>query len=124
MQMIRFPHTVYGVGAEPDPRFSLANERTFLAWCRTSLAVISLAVALDNITIAMNGVVRVIITAMLLLMGCILPVLAWRDWAACEKAMRLGKPLPGSVAQLVFAAGTIICTALSVVGVISAWMGA
>ena len=34
----RFPKAVYGVGAEPDPRFTLANERTFLAWIRTALA--------------------------------------------------------------------------------------
>src|SRR5690606_10629661 len=35
----RFPRTVYGEGEEPDPRFSLANERTFLAWLRTALAM-------------------------------------------------------------------------------------
>jgi putative membrane protein len=30
---------VYGVGTEPDPRFSLANERTYLAWVRTERAL-------------------------------------------------------------------------------------
>ena len=35
----RFPRSVYGEGEEPDPRFSLANERTFLAWLRTALAM-------------------------------------------------------------------------------------
>jgi putative membrane protein len=35
----RFPRWVYGAGDEPDARFSLANERTFLAWIRTSLAL-------------------------------------------------------------------------------------
>ncbi len=25
-------------GTEPDPRFTFANERTFLAWSRTALA--------------------------------------------------------------------------------------
>lgn len=28
---------VYGQGEEPDPRFTLANERTFLAWMLMSL---------------------------------------------------------------------------------------
>ena len=34
----RWPSRVYAHGHEPDPRFSLANERTFLAWIRTALA--------------------------------------------------------------------------------------
>ena len=27
-------------GTEPDPRFTFANERTFLAWSRTALALV------------------------------------------------------------------------------------
>ena len=34
----RFPAAVYREGEEPDPRFSLAKERTFLAWVGTALA--------------------------------------------------------------------------------------
>ena len=34
---------LHEIGAEPDPRFTCANERTFLAWNRTSLALIALA---------------------------------------------------------------------------------
>ena len=37
---------VLGPGVEPDPRFSLANERTFLAWIRTGLALIAGGVAI------------------------------------------------------------------------------
>jgi len=29
------------VGEEPDPRFTLADERAFLAWMRTSLALLA-----------------------------------------------------------------------------------
>ena len=29
-----------GEGREPDPRFTFANERTFLAWSRTALALV------------------------------------------------------------------------------------
>ena len=29
-----------GQGEAPDPRFTLANERTFLAWIRTALALL------------------------------------------------------------------------------------
>lgn len=45
--MRRFPASVYRVGDEPDPRFSLANERTFLAWIRTSLGLTAGAVAME-----------------------------------------------------------------------------
>ena len=32
-------------GTEPDPRFSLANERTFLAWFRTGITLLALGIA-------------------------------------------------------------------------------
>ncbi|NNA69385.1 DUF202 domain-containing protein [Pseudomonas gessardii] len=34
-------------GCEPDPRFTLANERTFLAWIRTAIALLASGIALD-----------------------------------------------------------------------------
>lgn len=43
--MTRWPGAVYDEGEEPDPRFSLANERTFLAWLRTALALLAGGVA-------------------------------------------------------------------------------
>ncbi|WP_143342795.1 YidH family protein, partial [Crossiella equi] len=43
----RWPERVYGVGEEPDPRFTLANERTFLAWIRTSLGLMAAGVAVE-----------------------------------------------------------------------------
>src|SRR3954470_20484811 len=49
----RWPRWVYGVGTRPDHRFSLANERTFLAWVRTSLAMLAGGVALDAVDL--NG---------------------------------------------------------------------
>ena len=45
----RFPRQVYGHGEDPDPRFSLANERTFLAWIRTTLALLAAGVALEAV---------------------------------------------------------------------------
>ncbi len=34
-------------GSEPDPRFTLANERTFLAWVRTALALLAGGIAIE-----------------------------------------------------------------------------
>nr|WP_238346475.1 DUF202 domain-containing protein [Pseudomonas taiwanensis] len=37
-----------GQGKPPDPRFTLANERTFLAWIRTALALLGGAIAIET----------------------------------------------------------------------------
>jgi putative membrane protein len=42
-------------GQEPDYRFSLANERTFLAWIRTALAILASGVALDQLVLHSAG---------------------------------------------------------------------
>ena len=49
MSVQRKPASVYGQGDEPDPRFSLANERTALAWMRTALALVAAGVAIISI---------------------------------------------------------------------------
>ena len=46
----RKPDSVYGVGHEPDPRFSLANERTALSWMRTALALVAGGVAIVSLS--------------------------------------------------------------------------
>ena len=43
-------HRVLRGGTEPDPRFTLANERTFLAWIRTSLAFLAGGIAIEAFT--------------------------------------------------------------------------
>jgi putative membrane protein len=77
----RHPRWVYEAGDEPDPRFSLANERTFLAWVRTALAMLAGGVALH----ALN---------LLVVLGGLVTVLAMVRWARVERAMRTRSPLP------------------------------
>ena len=54
----RFPGKVYRRGSEPDARFSLANERTFLTWVTTGLALLSVGVALDELVPGLNDGLR------------------------------------------------------------------
>ncbi|RIX30013.1 YidH family protein [Amnibacterium setariae] len=114
----RFPRAVYGVGSEPDPRFSLANERTFLAWIRTGLALIAGGVAIDAVALPLPGWVRVATAVVLLVLGLAVPPLAWFGWAATERALRLGRPLPGSLVTLPLAVGVLVVGVLVVVGVL------
>ena len=90
----RFPRRVYDVGNEPDPRFSLANERTFLAWIRTSIGLIAAGVALEALAVPVHPVLRLTTSVLLILAGVLAPVQAWLGWAKTERAMRLGRPLP------------------------------
>jgi len=114
----RFPKAVYGVGDEPDARFTLANERTFLAWIRTALALIAGGVAIDAVALPLPVWVRVATSIVLLLLGLAVPVLAWVGWAATERALRLGRPLPSSLLTLPLAGGVLVVAVLVVLGVL------
>ncbi|WP_375386781.1 YidH family protein [uncultured Amnibacterium sp.] len=112
----RMPRSVYGVGSEPDPRFTMANERTFLAWIRTALACIAGGVAIDAIALPMPEPLRLATAAILLLLGLVVPALAWRSWAVTERALRLDRPLPASPVAAVLAAGVLLVAVLVIVG--------
>jgi putative membrane protein len=91
----RRPHWVYGAGEEPDPRFTLANERTFLAWVRTALAMLAGGVALHALGLPGTAWVRTTLAVVLVLFGALVTVFALVRWARVERAMRTRQPLPG-----------------------------
>lgn len=101
---------MFGTGAEPDARFTLANERTFLAWIRTALAFLAGGVALALLGLDLNGELRLAASLVLVVAGIVTPLLAWLGWARAERALRLGKPLPSSLL------GPILGVAVSVAG--------
>ncbi|MDO9456202.1 YidH family protein [Nocardioides sp.] len=102
----RRPRWVY-VGEEIDPRYSLANERTFLAWVRTTLAVVAGAVALESLQLPERDDVRTVLVLALLLFGVVMTVSAFLRWARIERAMRLHEPLPAFTLGLVVTAGLV-----------------
>ena len=109
----RWPRSVYGVGTEPDPRFTFANERTFLAWIRTGLGFLAAGVAIaavSGLNARLSLEVRV---ASLLLVLCALAcaVGAWVRWVRSERAMREGRALPASPLLLVLV-GVVVAVAL------------
>jgi len=99
---------VYGSGEEPDPRFSLANERTFLAWIRTSLGLLAVAVAVDALPLNIDPTVASILAALFALTGLATALHAWRHWARTEMAMRHRQPLPSNRAGLILATGVAL----------------
>ena len=115
----RWPARVYAEGEEPDYRFSLANERTFLSWLRTSLALIAAGVAIDVFDLGVSDTVVRLLSLGLLGTGVIAPVLAWWRWASAERAMRHHEPLPplGATAALITGVVLLAAAALTLVAV-------
>jgi putative membrane protein len=106
----RWPRSVYGMGAEPDPRFSFANERTTLAWLRTALALIAAGVSVEVFLDPLTGVVRKAVAVLLLVLGVACSVGAFVRWARNERALRDRRPLPGSgLAYALAAVGIVLC---------------
>lgn len=114
----RFPRSVFGHGAEPDPRFTLANERTFLAWIRTSLALIAGGVALEALGLPLFGGLRLAASLVLLALGIALPAGAWRHWARVERAIRKGESLPAPRLGLPLALGAFVVGVLVALGLV------
>jgi putative membrane protein len=111
----RWPRSVYGTGSEPDPRFSLANERTFLAWVRTSLALLAVAAAVDALPLQIDDRAQAALAAVLALTGLAAAYHAWRGWTRVERAMREDAPLPGNAAGIVVVAGVCLAGVVLVV---------
>jgi inner membrane protein YidH len=119
----RWPRSVYGRGSEPDPRFSFANERTFLAWIRTGLGFLAAGVGIAAVARLSTGLTLEIRVASVLLIVCGLgcAIGAWTRWVRSERAMRENRPLPSSpllpvlVGVVVFVA-VITSAAISLAG--------
>jgi putative membrane protein len=94
------------VGNEPDYRFTLANERTFLAWIRTSLALAAGGLAavslLDDVALGET------LGILLLALSFFTAASAYRRWALNERSMRLNEPLPTSRLPMIMAIGTAV----------------
>jgi len=101
------------VGTDPDYRFTLANERTFLAWIRTSLALIAGGAAVSTLLsrLGSDGV-RSGLGLALLLLGAVVAAVSYRRWDRNERALRLGTSLPATSLTRVMAGG-IVAIALS-----------
>ncbi|MEU6558553.1 YidH family protein [Nocardia nova] len=101
---------------EPDYRFTLANERTFLAWQRTALGLLAAAVALlhfapvtelPGIAYGLGG-----------LLGSVAVATAaggLHRWRANDRAIRRDRPLPASRLTTVLA---VVLTAAGITAVI------
>lgn len=95
-------------GTEPDQRFTFANERTFLAWNRTALALIAAGLAAAQfLHFNLHGL-RLLIAVPLIVLGAVLAVASYLHWQDSERAMRLRRPLRYSWMPRVLSAGIAV----------------
>ncbi len=112
----RRPRRLYAVGQEPDPRFSLANERTALAWVRTALALVAAGVGLTSVA-QLVGDARLLhlLAVLMCLGGGVVAVSAVLGWLRKEHALRTGRPLPAPTA-LPWLAAVVAAVGVAVAG--------
>lgn len=106
---------------EPDYRFTLANERTFLAWIRTALALIAGGIAVVQFvpSFGIPGV-RHALSVALTAGGGLLAALAVRRWWHVQAAMRRDEDLPPTHVPVLLG-GAIFVVTVAVLVVLIIW---
>jgi putative membrane protein len=91
---------------EPDYRFTLANERTFLAWMRTSLALLAGGLAARELVgpFEVEGV-HTGLAVVAVTLSLVLAVSSYRRWERVQRAMRRDEPLTRPLAVPLLALG-------------------
>jgi putative membrane protein len=108
-----FPRDPTKVGDDPDYRFTLANERTFLSWVRTALALSAGGLLALTVLDDVRG--EQVLGIGLLVISFLTAATAYRRWALNERAMRLNAPLPPSRLPLLMAVGVAIVALVAAV---------
>jgi putative membrane protein len=108
-------------GTEPDPRFTFANERTFLAWSRTALALVVAGLGVVQLLPPFPGVPwgRHVLGVPLIVFGAVVALAAYREWVISQRALRLGQPLARSVLPRLLAVVIAVMAVISAVVVLA-----
>ena len=103
------------VGQDPDYRFSLANERTFLAWIRTSLGLLAGGVGVVQL-VPRLGIPegRIALAVMLIVLAFLSSASSYGRWERNERAIRMNRALPRSSVPRVLAIGLSLVAVVTV----------
>lgn len=96
-------------GVEPDYRFTLANERTFLAWERTALGLLAAAVAVVQLVpeLSIAGA-RHVLGAVLALLAILTAGMGILRWEQVDRAIRRDLPLPRHPTPVYLGIGLVV----------------
>jgi putative membrane protein len=96
---------------EPDVRFSLANERTLLAYQRTAIGLVAAAVAVAHFLD--NDALAVLIAFVLLISGGLAAIGGYSRYREADRAIREGRPLTGGPIPLLLSVALTVCLVLA-----------
>lgn len=99
-------------GEEPDYRATLANERTFLAWTRTALALLAGSLAVLQLTHSAPTALRLTLTGYLIALGVGTAAVGYYRWRGVQHRMRLGRPLGQAPYQITIALAVLLLAGL------------
>jgi putative membrane protein len=103
--------------ADPDIRFTLANERTFLAWVRTAIGLVAAGVAVFRLLDA--SAATTVLTAVLLAAGALAGCVGYLHFRGADRAIRRGDTMPtGTITVTVMTAAVLIAAVAAAVSVL------
>jgi putative membrane protein len=107
-------------GTEPDPRFTFANERTFLAWSRTALALVVAGLGIVQLLPPFPRVPwgRHLLGVPLIALGGVIAMVAFAELRRNQSALRHGQPLPRSMLPRILALTVGVVAVISLVVVL------
>jgi putative membrane protein len=100
-------------GQEPDARFTFANERTFLSWARTSLALIGGGLVAAQVLHGRFGGWHLLVALPAIILGAVLGIASYLRWQENERALRLGRPIGHSPLTRMLTAVIVVLAVLS-----------
>lgn len=105
--------------SEPDYRYSLANERTYLASVRTGLALIAAGIAIRIFLTDVGGTWWLEAAAVgFTVLGGVLTATSYRHWLRVQEAMRNEQPLPTQRGALILTIGMVLLALVVTIGIL------
>jgi putative membrane protein len=113
-----------GPGDDLDERFTLANERTFLAWIRTAMALIGGGLAAGQLLEFHSDAARLGVALPPIVLGALVALTSYRRWVQTQEALRRGRPIPtGGLPRVLAIAIGALAVVVAVVVLVDALTG-
>ena len=104
---------------EPDIRFSLANERTFLAWVRTAIGLVAAGVAVFHLFD--ESAATTVLSMVLLAAGALAGFAGYSHFRRADRAIRRGESLPTDTVMTTLMTGAVFLAVVA--GATSLFLG-
>ncbi|MFE3223798.1 YidH family protein [Nocardia sp. NPDC059228] len=104
---------------ELDYRFTLANERTFLAWIRTALGLLAAGVAVHTLVQPFHHAgVRRLLSLSCIVLAVVLAAGAYTHWRDVQDRMVRGEPLGNTMLVPILAGGIAIVSIFAAIATV------